>query len=82
MGETGEWDQYSKWQVLAYLDREKAEEYAAKANIRAKEIHSLIMFAVEEELDIPDLENEYDPHMYMDYDGTSYFIVEVPLQTD
>ena len=82
MGQTGEYDSYSKWPVHAYLEREKAEEHVAKANERAKEIITLIRLAADdEESEIPELENEYDSGMYMDYNGTSYFVVDIPIQT-
>ena len=82
MGKTGEWDSYTEWPVYAYLNKEKAEEHVSKANKRAKEIHTLIMIAVDEDREIPELENEYDPVMYMEPNGTSYLIVDIPLETD
>jgi len=82
MGETGEWDDYSRWPVKAFIDIKKAEDHVANASKRAQEIHSLIMKAVDEDRKIPELENEYDLKMAMEYNGTSYFIVEILLQTD
>jgi hypothetical protein len=79
MGESGEWDEHYRWNVRAFLNKEKAEAYAAKADKRAKEIHPIMMAAVREDRDIPDLENEYDPEMYLQCNGVSYFIVEVPF---
>jgi hypothetical protein len=94
MGKIGQWDEYSEWPVHAYLERDKAEEHATKAKRRAEQIHTLFVKKFtdddeedemeddwEDEDDMPEMKNEYDPGMRMHYNGTSYFIVDIPIQT-
>jgi hypothetical protein len=82
MGQTGEYEAYSNWTVRAFLDKRKAEELLAKASKRAKKIHSMMLKAMHEGRTVPDFKSQYDPNIYMWYNGTFYFIVEVPLETD
>jgi len=79
IGESGEWDEYSKWIVVAYIDKKKAEEHVINANNRGKEVRDLV---INHGCDFDTLINEYDPDMvdYMDYDGATYFIEEVALK--
>jgi hypothetical protein len=82
MGQTGEYEDYSEWTVKAFIDKKKAEELVAKASKRANKIHSMMLKAIHEDRSVPDFKSRYDPNIYMCYNGTSYFIVEVPLDTD
>ena len=82
MGQTGEYEDYSKWTVKAFYDKRKAEELVGKASKRAQKIHSMMLKAIDEDRSLPDFKSQYDPNIYMWCNGTSYFIVEVPLDTD
>jgi len=79
IGESGEYDSYYKWFIMAYLDRGKAEEHKRNANKRGKEIRDLV---INQGYDRDSLSNKYDPEMIdnMDYDGATYFIEEVEFQ--
>jgi hypothetical protein len=77
MGSTGEYSDRSEWAVMAYLDEAAAQAHVVNAERRAKEI-----FALRTGWQMPEgAKNEFDPHMSMDYTGTSYFIYTVPLAT-
>ena len=78
MGQTGEWEEYSKWLVIAYLDRAKAEEHLLRATERAKEIRD---HKPKQGYDWFNLGNQYDPEMEMGCNGTTYFIEEIALDT-
>jgi hypothetical protein len=79
-GTTGEYSDHSEWFVCAYHSRERAEEHARKAMLRAKEIRgpvgSLFHYHV------PRGVNEFDPEMQMDYTGTDYNVCEVEVRDE
>jgi len=79
IGESGEYDSYYKWSIVAYLDRGKAEEHKRNANNRGKEITDLVF---NQGYDDDSLSNEYDPDMLdnMEYNGATYSIEEVELK--
>jgi hypothetical protein len=57
-GGSGEYDDYSSWLVMAYFSRIKAEEHAANAQQRAKELNA--RYGI---YNIPKMANEFDPDM-------------------
>lgn len=75
-GTTGEWSDRDEWPVAAYLSEERAREHAEKADHKAKE---LFVVWGENRWDMPDGANPFDPHMSMDYTGTDYGVMTVPL---
>ena len=70
MGYTGEYSDNREWPVCAFFDEEKAKERVVLAGERAREIFSKYKDILWDSEIEP---NEYDPHMDMDYTGTSYF---------
>lgn len=80
-GSTGEYSDRRNWNVIAYTNKQEAEDHAFNATKRAKEI-----FPFREDFweynrsEFPDrLKNEFDPRMDMDYTGTDYYVTEVEL---
>ena len=75
-GTTGEYSDRNDWSVCAYMDQQKAEDHARFAMLRAMEIQK----SKKNRYDSVDLtQNEFDPKMQMDYNGTSYYTCEVEL---
>jgi hypothetical protein len=78
-GETGEYADEGKWQLLAYLTKEDADAHAARALMRSQELYA--------EADAVDsypsrescLKNEWDPGMRADYNGTQYRCYRIPI---
>lgn len=80
MGSTGEWSDRTEWAVLAFIDEEKAQAHVELATARANEIHQAQSRARRTGVDDDSsAQNEYDPHMGMDYNGTRYYVLSVPL---
>jgi hypothetical protein len=75
-GTTGEYIDRNDWVVCAYYSKQKAEEHARKAMLRAKEIEK----TRESSYHVPEGVNEFDPDMRMDYTGTEYFTIECELK--
>ncbi len=73
-GTTGEYSDRDEWPVRAFYSKSNAERLVAAATARANEI-----FASEE---YQSGVNPYDPEMKMDYTGTTYYVVEVPIADD
>jgi hypothetical protein len=73
-GSTGEYSDRQDWIVCAYQSKEKAEEHADKAEHRAKEMLPKRYSNFEGQ-------NEFDPHMRMDYTGTEYYVIETELKS-
>ncbi len=76
MGTTGEYSDRSEWPVRAFIDETAAETLAVLATARAKEIEDT---KGNRYSSIPDGANEHDQQMQMDYTGTKYYIMTVPL---
>jgi hypothetical protein len=76
MGTTGEYSDRSEWPVIGYFDEKKAQEHVENAAKVAKGIEATRTSPYWTD---PDQSNQYDPHMRMDYTGTSYYLMEVDL---
>lgn len=72
-GTTGEFSDRSEWVVAVYLDKERAEEHQRLAEKVVEGKQNLDW----EEKD--NLRSLFDPNVQVDYNGTRYYIVEVPL---
>ena len=80
MGSTGGPVDHMEWPVKAYFSKESAENHAAKASQKAKEIrNSRIKNGRAYALLSDEDRNEFDPRMLMYYEGTDYFVYEVPM---
>jgi hypothetical protein len=80
MGRTGEYSDYRDWPVKAFLDQKKAEQLRDELNQWCKE-RGLHMSG----RDYPWKEQpkpEADPNFNVDYNGTEYGIMEVPLEIE
>lgn len=73
MGMTGEYSDRHEWPVRAFIDLVDAETLVVKASARAREI--------EIKKTNPRV-SEFDPQFRMDYTGTDYYIMEVPLDEE
>ena len=76
MGATGEYGDYTEWPVIAYFDREKANERARLAQEKANEIFKELKgkyYLLEGG------ENPYDEQMAMDYTGSFYDVITIKL---
>lgn len=74
MGHTGEFEDYTKWSVIAYTDEKLAERHAGLAEQRAKQIR-LLCQANNLHYGTQNVEkNQFDPKMLMDYGGTNYTV--------
>ncbi len=77
-GSTGEYSDRSEWVVCAFRSKEKAEELASKATLRAKELQGENWrYQSTEDRGI----NEFDLEMNMDYTGTDYYVIETELKS-
>lgn len=79
MGSAGEYSDHITWQVAAYNTEDEAEKHVEKAAERFRELN---LKYHEDIYAIPKGENEYDPHMRVDYTGTRYYVEEVNLYHD
>ena len=83
MGYTGEYSSRSEWMVAAYFDKGLAESRAASCDRVASEAHAKCgrygggNWSKDPEL-APRIE-AVDPHMEIDYTGTSYAVSEVDI---
>jgi hypothetical protein len=75
-GRTGEYSDAQEWTVCAFRNEEKAKELVENATRRAKEIE----VSRPSDYHNPIGGNEYDPHMLMDYTGTTYTYGPVELR--
>ncbi|HZF98301.1 MAG TPA: hypothetical protein VEY92_08675 [Pseudoxanthomonas sp.] len=71
IGTTGEYSDCREWMVAAYMDKAMAEQHVTLASASAPK----------GDVDWQDYEakNPYDPGMSVDYTGTQYYAVDVPL---
>lgn len=76
VGVTGEYEDRTEWNVVAYFDADAAAEHAEKAN---KFAEHFCKFRVIQGLDLTLKPNPWDENMRMDYTGTSYRVDEVKL---
>lgn len=73
MGTTGEYSDRTEWPVRAFLDETKAADLVLRAEAEARQLayrsdHSRKSAA--------------DPNFRMDYTGTEYYIMPVPLDEE
>lgn len=73
-GTTGEYSDRSEWQVAAYTNKGQAEAHAAKLNELVAPIKDTYWSGEGRRF-----KTEYDPKFSMDYTGTKYGVVELPL---
>lgn len=73
-GATGEYEDYHEWDVVAFVDKIKADELCKKLNSIATYV--MTKGEVEEKL------REIDPNACVDYTGTEYFISELEVETE
>lgn len=78
MGTTGEYSDRTEWPVKAFLDEERAKALVLAATERSKELQASRATKYER----PKGVNQYDPSMEMDYTGTEYYLMTVPLCGD
>lgn len=80
MGSTGEYSDRGEWPVVAYSVEDDAKAHVERAQARAREIfqkwHGRAWHWSKEEDP-----NEHDPDMCLDYTGTTYYVMPVPLAT-
>lgn len=77
MGSTGEYSDRSDWMVCAYTDESLARAHAERAEYVARAIYVQIKATRGSFCD--EKKNPHDPKMEMDYTGTSYTVVPMPL---
>lgn len=78
MGSTGEYSDRGEWSVVAYTVEADAKAHVERAQARAREIFQKFdgsTWGWEREKD----PNEHDPNMCLDYTGTRYYVMPVPL---
>jgi hypothetical protein len=76
-GQTGEYSDRTEWPVMAYYDEASAKAHVKRAGIAANEL-----FVRYEKVGYPrtdNYENPHDPDMKLDYTGTTYYYLVVPL---
>lgn len=76
MGTTGEYSDRSQWPVKAYRTEASARVLVEKASERAREIEVATKGSYRA---MREAVNEHDPHMDMDYTGTTYYVMKVDL---
>jgi ribosomal protein L21E len=84
-GDTGEYSGHSTWLVKAFSSKEKAEDLARNAMLRAKEIEKesptdylMQAYKVGDKVKVKaKKKNKFDPQMQMQYTGTEYTVLEV-----
>ena len=73
IGRTGEYSDRDEWMVAAYADEALAQRHATLASDVARTFEGT-------DWDVRDAAtNQYDPHMRIDYTGTSYYVCAVPM---
>ena len=75
MGTTGEYSDRTEWSVRAFLDEGDAQALVVAATERGKAIEA----SKASPYASTDEKNEHDPAMSMDYTGTTYYYLTVPL---
>lgn len=90
MGTTGEYSDRSEWPVVAYQDEAMAQAHVLAATAEASRIQAALAATdsasrYTEEGRAQYLEimksSPYDPDLYIDYTGTSYYVMGAELQT-
>lgn len=76
-GTTGEWEDYSVWNVCVYPRRSSAEAHARKANEWCQENGCASRRSSWDE-DSP--KNPFDSKMQVDYTGTRYGVTPIPFK--
>lgn len=76
-GTTGEYSDRTDWTVCAYRSKEKAEEHARNAMLRAVELNNNRSTRYERP---KQGSNSFDLNMQMDYTGTEYYTIECELK--
>lgn len=75
-GETGEYSDHTEWNVAAYTREEDAKEHARMATEWYQESRAFELRYSERATT-----NPHDPHMRIDYTGTSWAYYPVELRT-
>lgn len=75
MGSTGEYSDHTEWAVAVYLEKEEAERHAELAN---KDVAGAESWTWSQRRGYTG-KNPYDVDCDIDYTGTRYAVVEVPL---
>lgn len=78
VGEAGEHDDYSEWNVKMFLDKEKALEFCDRLNAwcKARGVNTRHSYSCTSDIGVPG----DDPWFHTDsLTGTTYSVVEVPL---
>ena len=78
MGETGEYSDRTDWFVCAYMDAAAAQAHAERAQYVARRIEGDAR-ATGRSLWANSEPNPHDPNMQIDYTGTSYTVIPMPL---
>ena len=76
IGQTGQYDDYREWNVIAFKHKTKANNYLKLVQDKADEIYE----KQRNRYSFNERDNEYDPRMSMDYNGTKYTIEELKLE--
>jgi len=84
-GQTGEYGDYTTWQVKAFRDEGKAKEHCVFANSKSRDIYRQSdgwdsLYKVKKQLENKEIVNEYDPKMQLDYTGTTYYYTITELE--
>ncbi len=79
VGSTGQYSDHREWYVMAFLSRAKAERFTEAVSAEYRKIKQRYS---ENLWNIPEKANPLDPDMQIDYTGTNYYVVEMPLDTD
>ena len=79
---TGEYADIQRYVVTAYTDKLRAIQHVLNANKRAKEWQETRKTMEDPYADPPQGFSEFDPHLTMDFNGTSYYIDETELLED
>lgn len=79
VGETGEYDDYQHWNVRAYRKREDADALSAALNAIARVPGKYRYSWAERSAMYEKLMDAGDPNPSIDYNGTSYEVVELEL---
>jgi len=73
-GATGQYSDYSEWNVAAFKSKEKADKFCQDCQIEADKVKD----SGYEERD--NFTHKHDPQFYMDYQGTSYSVEMVEIR--
>lgn len=74
MGRCGEYSDHREWPVRAFLNEHEAADLVVKATACARELGSSHYSTWADER-----RNAFDPNMQIDYTGTDYYVMDVPL---